>query len=109
MQKMIQSIAFRLTMPIPLFIILCLGIAWVTIPRILEKNTIAFATTAATNIVNQIKTIRGYYTRNVIMDVKASTDLSPGINHKNDPNVIPLPATFVHDVSGLMSDQQGWG
>jgi len=105
MQKMIQSIAFRLTMPIPLFIILCLGIAWVTVPRVLEKNTIDFATSSATNIVNQIKIIRGYYTRNVIMDVKASTDLSPGIDHKDDPSVIPLPATFVHDVSGLFAEQ----
>ncbi|NIZ61154.1 hypothetical protein DL239_09210 [Sedimentitalea sp. CY04] len=105
MQKMIQSIAFRLTMPIPLFIILCLGLAWATVPRVLEKNTIDFATTAATNIVNQIKLIRGYYTKNVIKDVKASTDISPGIDHKDDPSVIPLPATFVHDVSSLLVGQ----
>ena len=105
MQKIIQSIAFRLTMPIPLFIILCLGIAWASIPRVLENNTIAFATSAATNVVNQIKKIRGYYTKNIIMDVKQSEDMSAGINHEDDPSVIPLPATFVHDVSRLFAEQ----
>ncbi len=105
MQKMIQSIAFRLTMPIPIFILLCLGIAWVSIPRVLEQNTIAFATSSASNVVNQIKKIRGYYTKNVIMDVKASNDMSVGIEHESDPSVIPLPATFVHDISRLFADQ----
>ena len=105
MQKMIQSIAFRLTMPIPLFVILCIGIAWAAIPRVLEKNTIDFATSSATNVVNQIKAIRGYYTQNVVKDVKNSTDISAGIDHKNDPSVIPLPATFVHDLSSLFAKQ----
>ncbi|WP_390923780.1 methyl-accepting chemotaxis protein [Parasedimentitalea psychrophila] len=92
-------------MPIPLFIIICLGIAWATIPRVLEKNTIDFATSSATNVVNQIKAIRGYYTQNVVKDVKNSTDISAGIDHKNDPSVIPLPATFVHDLSSLFAKQ----
>ncbi|WP_209120860.1 methyl-accepting chemotaxis protein [Parasedimentitalea maritima] len=105
MQKMLKSIAFRLTFPIPLFILLCLGIAWLSIPRILEKNTIDFATTSATGVVNQIKAIRGYYTRNVIKDVKQSADMSAGIDHANDPSVIPLPATFVHDVNALLAEQ----
>ncbi len=105
MKKTIQTIAFRLTMPIPVFIVLCLGIAWVSVPRVLENSTIAFATSSATSMVNQIKKIRGYYTENVIMDVKASGDLSAGIKHENDPSVVPLPATFVHDVSRLFSEQ----
>lgn len=105
MRKMVQTIAFRLSMPIPFFLLLCMGIAWVTIPRILENSTIADATTSATNVVNQIKKIRGYYTKNVIVDVEASGDLSVGVAHENDPNVIPLPATFVHDISRLFSEQ----
>jgi two-component system, sensor histidine kinase len=105
MQQMISSIAFRLTMPIPLFFLLCLGIAWVSIPRVLENNTIASATSSASNMVNQIKKIRGYYTKNVIMDVQASSDMSAGIEHENDPSIVPLPATFVHDVSRLIADQ----
>ncbi|AZV79483.1 HAMP domain-containing protein [Parasedimentitalea marina] len=105
MKKTLQSIAFRLTMPIPIFIVLCLGIAWVVIPRVLESNTVSVATVSATNVANQIKVIRGYYTRNIIKDVKGSADLSPGINHADDPGVIPLPATFVHDVSALLAAQ----
>ena len=105
MRKVFQSIAFRLSMPIPLFFLLCMGIAWVTIPRILENSTIAFATSSATNVANQIKKIRGYYTENVIMDVESASDISVGIEHKDDPNMIPLPATFVHDISRLFVDQ----
>lgn len=105
MQKKTQSIAFRLALPIPLFFMLCMGLAWVAIPRILENSAVSLATSSATNMVNQVRKIRGYYTKNVIVDVEASNDLSAGVEHESDPNVIPLPVTFVHDISRLFSDQ----
>ncbi|WP_164860822.1 response regulator [Parasedimentitalea marina] len=105
MRKLVQSIAFRLSIPIPFFFLLCMAIAWVAIPRVLEKNTIAFATSSATNMANQIKIIRGYYTQNVVMDVEAASDISVGIKHEIDTSIIPLPATFVHDISKLFVDQ----
>ena len=105
MRKMVQSIVFRLAIPIPLFFLLCMGIAWVAIPRILENSAIAAATTSATDLAIQIKKIREYYTKNVIADVEASSDLSVGIEHETDPITIPLPATFIHDLSRLISDR----
>lgn len=105
MQKKTQSIAFRLALPIPLFFMLCMGLAWVAIPRVLENSAVSLATSSATNMVNQVRKIRGYYTKNVIVDVEASNDLSAGVEHESDPNVIPLPVTFVHDISRLFSDQ----
>ncbi|KAE9628331.1 ATP-binding protein [Parasedimentitalea maritima] len=105
MKKMVQSIAFRLSMPIPLFLLLCMAIAWVTVPRILENSTVDFVTKSATNAANQIKQIRGYYTRNVVVDVEAVEGLSVGVDHEDNPGVVPLPATFVHDISGLIADQ----
>lgn len=49
--------------------------------------------------------IRGYYTNNVIKKVLAGSDLKGHFNHKNDPTKIPLPATFIHDISEQLSQQ----
>ncbi|MHA1546203.1 MAG: methyl-accepting chemotaxis protein [Alphaproteobacteria bacterium] len=53
-------------------------------------------------IADQFKTIRGYYTRNIIKKVVKSGALKPSFNHKSEPNSVPLPATFIHDISKLL-------
>ncbi len=68
----------------------------------MERNSID----AALQTVNQIKKIRGYYIRYIVKDVVVSQSLRPGINHQEDPRVIPLPAAFVHDVSALMAAER---
>lgn len=52
--------------------------------------------------VNQFKTLRGYYTKNVISKAKAF-GMSPHFEHRNDNNAIPLPATLIHELSELLS------
>lgn len=99
-----SSLLFKLAMPIPACLCLCLLVAGLFLPNAMRINAVDAAAEAATQTAIQIKTIRGYYTKNVIADVKATPDLSPGIDHQNDSSVIPLPATLVHDVSALLED-----
>ena len=101
-----DSLLFKLAFPIPVCLCLGLLLAGIFLPGALKENALAAATEAARQSGKQIQTIRAYYTKNVIADVKASSDLRPGIEHQNDPNVIPLPATFVHDVSALLAAEQ---
>ncbi|UZE52340.1 EAL domain-containing protein [Rhodopseudomonas sp. P2A-2r] len=55
--------------------------------------------------VDQIKLTRGYYTRNVVAKELASGHLTPSHDHKGNPNAIPLPATFVQDISDLLKER----
>lgn len=101
-----DSLLFKLALPIPICLCLGLLLAGVFLPGAMKDTALDAATEAARQTAKQITTIRGYYTKNVIADVKGSSDLRPGIEHQDDPGVIPLPATFVHDVSNLLAAEQ---
>ncbi|WP_260088022.1 methyl-accepting chemotaxis protein [Phaeobacter inhibens] len=101
-----KSLLFKLAVPVPLFMLVCLVVAWFFIPPTIERNTIDAASEAAVQTVTQIKKIREYYTRFIIKDVVAAGSLQPGIDHKEDTGVVPLPATFVHDLSALMAGER---
>ncbi len=55
-------------------------------------------------IAEQFKIIRGYYTRNIVRKAVATGSMTPSITHQDEPNSIPLPATFIHDVSALLQE-----
>ncbi|WP_278923167.1 methyl-accepting chemotaxis protein [Pseudophaeobacter profundi] len=101
-----NSLAFKLALPVPLCLCFALLIAGLTLPAALRDTAMTSATEAAIQTANQIKTIRGYYTRYVISDVNTAESLSVGRDHETDPAVIPLPATMVHDLSALLSPEQ---
>lgn len=101
-----DSLLLKLAVPIPLCLCLGLLVAGLFLPSAMQNNAISAATDTARQTANQIKAIRSYYTKYVVDDAKASGTLSPGIDHKNDPATIPLPATLVHDVSNLVAQEQ---
>ena len=101
-----DSLLFKLVVPIPLCLCLGLLLAGLLLPSAMRNNAISAATEAAVETAGQVKTLRSYYTKFVVSDAKASGSLSLGIDHQNDPNVIPLPATMVHDVSELVAGEQ---
>ncbi len=72
------------------------------VPRMMAENAREQAALQGQQVANQFKTIRGYYTRNVIKKVVKSKSLKPSFNHKSEANGVPLPATFIHDVSKLL-------
>lgn len=54
---------------------------------------------------DQIKITRGYYTRSVVAKALKSGALVPSYTHLNVANEIPLPATFVQDISDLLKQK----
>jgi len=70
-----------------------------------EKNSRAAAVLSAENTVKQFKTLRAYYTKNVLKKVKANSDLRPTVNPGNNPKEISLPATMTHELSTELSKQ----
>jgi len=72
------------------------------------KNTIEASKQNAVSIIDQYKTLRGYYVKSVIKKVKGNdTGLKISYDHKTMENGIPLPATLIHDMSELLSKKSG--
>jgi len=59
------------------------------------------ATTQAVETVEQYRTLRSYYTENVVAKVKQSPGMKVSYAHKDQPQTVPLPATLIHDLSEL--------
>lgn len=92
-------------LPVPAILVAGLVAAAILLPQQIETNTRASAVAAARTTVGQFKTIRGYYTKNVIKKAVQSKALKPSINHVGVPGTIPLPATFIHDLSKLLQKE----
>jgi len=97
-----RNVSFKLLMPvIALMVIISITLA-IFIPKLSNENAQKNAIASATQTVNQFKVIRGYYTKNVVKKVLAGSSLKPSFNHAGEKNSIPLPATFIHDLSDLL-------
>ncbi len=98
-----KSIIWKLALPVPAFILVCLVVAWFVIPAMVMNNAREVTMANALQMANQFKMIRSYYTKNIIRKVKGSSDLKAAIDHASDPRAVPLPATLIHDLSRLMA------
>jgi methyl-accepting chemotaxis protein len=95
----------KMAIPVIALIALVSMILAIFIPQQLNRTVIDGVIQNSQSTVDQFKILRKYYTQNIIKKVVVSQDLRPSINHKNDPKKVPLPATMIHDLSGLMKDK----
>lgn len=99
------SLFWRLFTPVAIIMAVCLfALLWVVSAQT-KSNTLSESITTAEAMVEQFKTIRGYYTKNVVGKVLAGSSLKGSFDHKNDNDKIPLPATMIHDLSELLSNK----
>jgi len=101
--RLSQSVAWKLILPIPVFALIAILGVWWFVPSMVERNVRDDAVRAAAQTAGQFKTIRGYYTKSVVKKALANGGLKPSFNHKSETNGIPLPATFIHDMSELLA------
>ncbi|MXN65750.1 DUF3365 domain-containing protein [Stappia sp. GBMRC 2046] len=100
-----NSVARQLILPVPIIALVGLAAVWLFLPYMIDRNTQEDAVRNAIQTANQFKTIRGYYTKNVISKVLDNGGVSPSIDHKAESDGIPLPATFIHDISELLAEE----
>ena len=98
-----RSLSWRLILPVPVAVILSIAAIALIVPRFMAENARTDAIRQGQQIADQFKTIRGYYTKNVIKKVVKSGSLKPSFSHKDEANGVPLPATFIHDISALLA------
>ncbi len=104
-RRLTGSLFLKLAVPVPLVMVICLAAAWYLIPQSVIQHARESAINSAIQTANQFKTIRGYYTNNVVRKVVADGNLRPSFTHQSEPDGIPLPATFIHDVSALLAEE----
>ena len=100
-----NKLSTRLFAPLVLVFGVVIVVLMTYIPSITKQSAIEAAVGTAVGTAKQYKAIRGYYTNNVIKKVLGGSDLKPHFNHKGDAGKIPLPATFIHDLSQDLSDK----
>lgn len=97
-----MSIRWKLVLPVAIAaILLC-----VLMNRLIVSSTLEAverdSVDAAAAMANQVRAMRGYYTKNVVAPAKAR---GLAITHEHDPaeGSLPLPATMVHEINELMA------
>jgi methyl-accepting chemotaxis protein len=100
-----HGMALRLLIPIFIALIIALAAAWYVIPLKINDLATNTAVIAAQKTVSQFKTLRAYYTRNIIVKAIKSGALKPHYDHANSPDRIPLPATLIQDLSAILAEQ----
>ncbi len=105
-----MSIGIRTRIGLTVIVIIAATSLW-TSQRLVTsayEHTIDQAVANATGQIGQFKALRGYYTKNVVAPLKRA-DLGVKIHftHEKQDDVIPLPATMIHDLSGLFAKNDG--
>ncbi len=101
-----KTLAWRLVLPVPLTVALTVVLIWLAVPRLVTSVAVNDAELAGKQVAGQFKAIRGYYTQNVVNKVVSEGTFKATFDHKNNPKAIPLPATFIHDLSALLADKE---
>jgi len=98
-------LGWRLALPVPLTIMVAIVLIWVTVPRIVASMVMNDAVLANQQVAAEFKTIRAYYSENVVNKVTKTGALKVTHNHKADDSAIPVPATFIHDLGDALRDK----
>ncbi|WP_420549133.1 methyl-accepting chemotaxis protein [Curvivirga sp.] len=105
MERKTRSLKWLLLIPVPVIVFICIIFALAILPGQMANNALEDAKISAMRTADQFKTIRGYYTKNVISKILKDGDLKPSYSHKNEEKGVPLPATFIHDMSELLAEK----
>lgn len=101
-----QSMLWPLVLPVPIVAVASVVCSLIFIPKWVESNARESAILTGTQTVNQFKTIRAYYTKSVVAKAIANNRaLKPTVEHATMKDGIPLPATFIHDMSALLQKE----
>ncbi|MBY0362675.1 MAG: diguanylate cyclase, partial [Phreatobacter sp.] len=97
------STVWHLVGPMIALIAIGVGAVWLYLPQAMQAAAIDAAYRSNIEVAEQIKITRGYYTQHVVAKATAAGTLNPSAIHAGDPGAIPLPATFVQDISDLLA------
>jgi methyl-accepting chemotaxis protein len=100
-----DSIAWRLVLPVPIAIMIAVVVIWLTVPRVIDSMAFSDAVLANQQVAAEFKTIRTYYTENIVNKVVKGGAFRADVDHRSNDKVVPLPATFLHDLGAALKDR----
>ena len=99
------SLFWKLVIPVITLFAITIAALSFYIPQQIGNRAVEGATSSAKSTAKQFKVLRKYYVLNILNKVKAGSTMKPAINHKDNPNAFPLPATMIHDLSALLKNE----
>jgi methyl-accepting chemotaxis protein len=78
-------------------------LVWAIVPPAISKSAVDEAVRSSLQTAAQFKTMRAYYTENVVNKLVKQGVVTASFDHKSDAKAIPLPATMMHDLSDLLA------
>lgn len=103
--KFFGKLSSRLFSPLIIIFAIVIVILVLYVPNVTRTLAVESAIESATSTVQQYKAIRGYYTQNIIKKILTGSEFKPHYEHKANADQIPLPATFIHDISKEFSNK----
>ncbi|HWI27998.1 MAG TPA: methyl-accepting chemotaxis protein [Stellaceae bacterium] len=100
-----RSIVWQILVPIPLVCGVAIGAAALLVPPLIAHDAVNNAVDQARQTVDEFKTLRSYYTRDIVAKVEAAHTMKIGFDHAGKADTLPLPATMIQDLSALMQKQ----
>ena len=98
-----HSLGWRLIIPIPVALAAAVLLVWAIVPPAISKSAVDEAVRSSLQTAAQFKTMRAYYTENVVNKLVKQGVVTASFDHKSDAKAIPLPATMMHDLSDLLA------
>jgi len=98
------SLKMKIFIPILIGSVISLFVIGFIVKSINKVNMEEQGIATGVNLVSQYKTIRAYYTKNVVVPVKKNKAMKINFDHATNGDTIPLPATMIHDLSKLVSE-----
>lgn len=92
---------WKLFFPIGIVLIVSAIAAAIYLPYVIRQSAEQDALAAGKETVSQFTKLRQYYTENVIAKVSGKAGFSAAADHVNQPLVVPLPATMIHELSAM--------
>jgi methyl-accepting chemotaxis protein len=99
-----KSIVWQMLLPVPVISGLAIIGAAVLVPPLIASDAVDSAVEQARQTASQFKTVRAYYTKEVVAKATAA-GLKANADHQGKADTIPLPATMILDVSALLQRQ----
>lgn len=100
-----KKIVWKLVTPIVALCIVATVAGVFVIDHLIHRNIERNAASLAVTTVQQYRVLRTYYSEQVIRKVLQNSDLTVDLGHETSDTTIPLPASMIHDLSDLLSEE----
>src|SRR5258706_8001419 len=101
-----KSLVWKLILPVPVALIAMMAVLLVLVPRQVDRDAQETAIETALQTIAHFRSVRDYYNTAVIPKIRDSQGALQATHlHASDPKGVPIPATFMLDMSGRLQDR----